>query len=246
MIDQYAGDGHASPVIVFMAKYCCDNMKSDQELSDLKNKIRERWDATQDYDDCHNHGVNSETEKELWGNEITKLLGHTQGLKILDIGTGTGFLALLLARKNYDVTAVDWSMTMMQKAKEKANFDQFPIHFEVQDAEDLTFPDASFDAIVSRHVLWTLTDPYRASKEWVRVLKPGGMIITDIPHQGTGSGKHHYGDEIGKNLPFGNGADPETIISIFKEAGLANINLKLLEKQGDQHRKTLLIHGEKI
>lgn len=72
------------------------------------------------------------------------------------------------------------------------------------------------------------------------------MVIADIPRQGSDSGKHHYGEEIGKNLPFGNGADPERVMGIFKEAGLGNINLKLLEKQGEQHRKTLLIYGEKI
>jgi len=146
----------------------------------------------------------------------------------------------------YDITAVDWSITMMQKAKEKADAAQIPIEFEVQDVENLTFSDDSFDAIVSRHVLWTLTDPSRASKEWVRVLRPGGMVIADIPRQGSDSGKHHYGEEIGENLPFGNGAEPERVMGIFKEAGLGNINLKLLEKQGEQHRKTLLIYGEKI
>jgi len=221
-------------------------MKSDQMLSEIKNKIRDRWDASQDYDGYHGHGVNSETEKELWGDTITQLLGHRKDLRILDIGTGTGFLALLLARRGYDVTAVDWSTTMMQKAKEKADADQIPIHFEIQDVEDLTFPDASFSAVVSRHVLWTLTDPLKASKEWFRLLKPGGMVITDIPHLGSHSGKHHYGDELGKNLPFGNGAEPEKIIDMFKEAGLVNINLKLLEIQGEQQRKTLIIYGEKI
>jgi ubiquinone/menaquinone biosynthesis C-methylase UbiE len=222
-------------------------MKSDSKHSDIKNKIREWWDdPSQDYDGFIGHGVNSEIEKELWGNEIAQLLGHRQNLKILDIGTGTGFLALLLAGMGYGITAVDWSMTMMQKAKEKAASAQIPIQFEVQDAENLTFPDASFDAVVSRHVLWTLADPVRASREWARVIKPGGMVITDIPHQGSHSGKHHYGDEIGKQLPLGNGADPEEIISMFEEAGLSNINLRLLEKEGEQHRKTLLIHGEKI
>lgn len=221
-------------------------MQSDQELFEIKNAIKERWDANQLYDD--GHGVNSETEKELWGNEIAQLIGKPQNQKVLDIGTGTGFLALLLARMGYNITAVDWSMCMMQKAKEKANAAKIPIQFEVQDAEHLCFPDASFDAIVSRHVLWTLTSPFKSSKEWFRVLKPGGMIITDIPRQGSHSGEHHYGNEIAKNLPFGNGADPELIISMFKEAGLININLKLMEKQeelGEQHRTTLLIYGEK-
>jgi ubiquinone/menaquinone biosynthesis C-methylase UbiE len=222
-------------------------MELNSQQSEIKNKIREWWeDPNQNYDGFVGHGVNSEVEKELWGNEITQLLGHKQSPKILDIGTGTGFLALLLAGMGYGITAVDWSMNMMQKAKEKAKAAQIPVQFEVQDAENLTFPDASFDAVVSRHVLWTLADPFRASKEWVRVIKTGGLVITDIPRQGSNSGKHHYGEEIGKLLPLGNGADPEVIISIFKEAGLTNLNLKLLEKQGEQHRKTLLIYGEKI
>jgi len=182
----------------------------------------------------------------LWGNEIAQLLGSKHNPKILDIGTGTGFLALLLAGMGYSVTAVDWSTAMMQKAREKANASQIPVSFEVQDAENLTFPDGSFDAVVSRHVLWTLADPFRASKEWVRVIKPDGLVITDIPRQGSDSGKHHYGDEIGEKLPLGNGADPETILAMFKEAGLTNLNLKLMEKQGEQHRKTLIIYGEKI
>lgn len=146
----------------------------------------------------------------------------------------------------YGTTAVDWSMTMMQKAMEKAKVAQFPVQFEVQDAENLTFPDASFDAVVSRHVLWTLADPFRAAREWTRVIKSGGMVITDIPRQGSHSGKHHYGEEIANKLPLGNGADPEEIISMFRKSGLTNINMKLMEKQGEQHRNTLLIYGEKI
>jgi ubiquinone/menaquinone biosynthesis C-methylase UbiE len=221
-------------------------MDLNLQQSEIKNKIREWWDdPNQNYDGFVGHGVNSKVERELWGNEIAQLLGHKQNPKILDIGTGTGFLALLLAGMGYGVTAVDWSMTMMQKAKEKAKASQIPVQFEVQDAESLTFPDAAFDAVVSRHVLWTLADPFRASKEWVRVIKPGGMVITDIPRQGSNSGKHHYGDEIAKKLPLGNGADPEEIISMFKEAGLTNLNLKLMEKQGEQHRTTLIIYGEK-
>lgn len=221
-------------------------MELNLQQSEIKNKIREWWDdPSQDYDGFAGHGVNSEIEKELWGNEIAKLLGRKQNQKILDIGTGTGFLALLLAGMGYNVTAVDWSTTMMQKAREKAKASQIPVEFEVQDAENLTFADDSFDAVVSRHVLWTLADPFRASKEWVRVIKPGGKVIADIPRQGHNSGKHHYGDEIGKKLPLGNGADPQEIIAMFEQAGLTNLNLSLMEKQDEQHRKTLIIYGEK-
>lgn len=225
---------------------------------ELKDKIREWWDdPSQDYDGFHGHGVNSDIEKELWGDEIMRLLDSKKDLKVLDIGTGTGFLALLLSSKGYDVTAVDWSITMMQKAIDKAKAASLPIKFDVQDAESLTFADASFDAVVSRHVLWTLADPAKAAKEWARVIKPAGMIITDIPRQGSQSGKHHYGEEVGLQLPLGNGADPAEIVGLFKQAGLENISLKLLEKQDEVnnehkehnehkgHRKTMLICGEK-
>lgn len=221
-------------------------MKFDSRQSELKNKIKEWWDdPTKDYDGFIGHGVNSEIEKELWRNEISRLLRHKQNPKILDIGTGTGFLALLLAVMGSEITAADWSMTMMQKAIEKAKHAQIPIQFAVQDAENLTFPDASFDAVVSRHVLWTLANPSKAVSEWVRVIKPGGFVITDIPRIGYNSGKHHYGDEIGEELPLGNGAEPEEIVTTFKEAGLSDVNIKIMENQGEQHKKTILIYGEK-
>jgi len=216
---------------------------------ELKDRIREWWnDPSQDYDGFHGHGVNSDIEKELWGNEIVGMLDPKRNPRVLDIGTGTGFLALLLSSKGYEVTAVDWAVTMMQKAIDKANAASLPIKFDVQDAERLSFADASFDAVVSRHVLWTLADPAKAAKEWTRVIKPGGMVITDIPRQGSQSGKHHYGEEVGRQLPLGNGADSGEIVALFKQSGLVNISLKLLEKQDEEHkehRKTMLICGEK-
>jgi len=137
---------------------------------------------------------------------------------------------------------------MMQRAIDKARAANLSVGFDVQDAESLTYSSGSFDAVVSRHVLWTLADPARAIREWARVLKPAGLVITDIPRLGSHSGKHHYGEEMGQKLPLGNGAEPEEIVAIFEKAGLANVSLKLLEKQSEEHRehrKTMLIWATK-
>lgn len=217
------------------------------DIINVKAKIRSWWDKPdQDYDALDAHGVHSPEEKEMWRSGLDKLLEHKKGLKILDIGTGTGFLALLLTEMGHDVTGADWATTKIQRAMEKASVLNLPIKFEVQDAENLSFEDGIFDAVVSRHVLWTLADPYTASKEWVRVTRPGGKIIVDVPRMGSHSGDHHFGAEIGESLPFYRGAEPEKVSNMFNEAGLSNIDWLLLEAPGDFHRKTLLIHGEKL
>ena len=171
--------------------------------------------------------------------------GPEKNLKILDIGTGTGFLALLLAEMGYNVTGADWAASKILQAKEKATSCNITVQFQVQDAEKLSLESNEFDAVVSRHVIWTLSDPYAAAREWVRVTKPGGKVIVDIPRMGSHSGSHHFGEEIGKSLPFYNGADPEKIEEMLKDAGLTNIGTLMLETSGDEEKKTLLIFGEK-
>lgn len=216
------------------------------DITDVKAKIRSWWDRSdQDYDAVEAHGVHSPKEMEMWESGLDKLIGHKKGLKILDIGTGTGFLALLLAEMGHEVTGADWAENKIQKAKEKASMRNLPIRFEVQDAEKLSFDDGTFDAVVSRHVLWTLADPYMASKEWVRIIRSGGKIIVDVPRMGSHSGDHHFGSEIGEKIPFYRGAEPEMVSNMFKDAGLSNIDWLLLESPGDMQRKTLLIYGEK-
>lgn len=214
--------------------------------SEIKELVRAFWDNPHhDYDAALAHGVNSPSEKEMWRAAMSQLLSTSKSLKILDIGTGTGFLALLLAEMGYDVTGVDWAKSKIQKAKDKAAALKIKVNFEVQDAETLSFPDNTFDAVVSRHVIWTLADPLNAARDWTRVVRLQGMVIADIPHLKSHSGNHHFGEEVGRNLPFYNGAKPEEVVSMFKQAGLTEVDLLTIEKPADLDKTTVLVHGQK-
>lgn len=197
----------------------------------IKDEIRAWWNNPyQDYDRVQAHGVHSVQEKELWRNALTQLIGTAEKQKILDIGTGTGFLALLLADMGHEVTGADWAESKLEKAKEKVMNTNIPIKFVIEDAEELSFEDNLFDAVLSRHVIWTLANPKLSFKEWTRVTKPGGKVIVDVPKKKSHVGSHHFGEEIGKELPFYNGADPEEIAKILEDMGLVKVSVQNFKK----------------
>ncbi len=113
----------------------------------------------------------------VWFQEIQKYLPEEKNLKILDVGTGPGFFAILLARKGYNVTAVDYTKAMLQQARRNAGALSERIHFQQMDAQDLKFPEETFDVVISRNLTWNLEDPQKAYAEWIRVLKEGGRLL---------------------------------------------------------------------
>ncbi|MBS6395647.1 MAG: class I SAM-dependent methyltransferase [Clostridiales bacterium] len=113
----------------------------------------------------------------VWLGEIKRHLPEKEGLKILDVGTGPGFFAILLARAGYDVTAVDYTEAMLKEAKKNAGHLAQQIHFYRMDAQHLDFPDGFFDVVISRNLTWNLEEPENAYQEWMRVLKTGGKLL---------------------------------------------------------------------
>jgi len=146
--------------------------KSGLELDSVKEKIKEYWDRTREH-----AFFKDDAEEMLWKASLKEEFGADK-LKILDVGTGNGSLALVLAELGHDVIGIDISEGMLSIAKEKAKERGVNPDLRIGDAESLEFEDGCFDAVVSRIVLWTLPNPERAINEWRRVLKPHGRAYT--------------------------------------------------------------------
>ncbi len=98
-------------------------------------------------------------------------------IRVLEVGCGPGFFAIILSELGYPVTAVDYTAHMLEQARENAKeYGQNPCFLEM-DASELTFADATFDVVVSRNLTWNLPEPERAYREWLRVLAEGGVLL---------------------------------------------------------------------
>ena len=139
---------------------------------EFKKRIREHWDKPE-IRGPNTSRFGTEAEMAAWKNFFSKELGEKR-LRILDVGTGTGFLSLSLAEIGHEVVGIDLSEGMISSARKIADDRGLDLDLMVGDAESLDFDDDSFDVVVSRWVLWTLPDPEKAISEWMRVLKPGG------------------------------------------------------------------------
>src|SRR5438067_6350729 len=138
--------------------------------------IRHHWDHRADtFDDETGHGLVSEEQRRAWLDLLSRLAGSAPQ-RVLDIGCGTGFLALRFAELGHTVTGVDLAQQMIDRARRKAEQANLQIDFRVGNAVALGSADESYDLVVARHVIWNLPDPGRGLTEWLRVLRPGGRL----------------------------------------------------------------------
>jgi ubiquinone/menaquinone biosynthesis C-methylase UbiE len=143
--------------------------------ADLKQRMAAYWSWRSDGFE-RAQGVRNAAQKRAWLDFLRDAAGAAPQAA-LDVGTGTGFLALLLAELGHDCKAIDLAPGMVEQARELARQRGLAVRFEVGDAESLAEAEGSYDLVISRNVLWTLPDPQRALRDWRRVLKPGGKLL---------------------------------------------------------------------
>ena len=161
------------------------SMTDQPNCEQLKNENEAYWtNRASGYSEVNKDELRTQ-QKAVWTRELTEQIEAAfprvapENLRVLDMGCGPGFFSIILARADYRVTAADYTPAMLDEARANARTEgvEQTIVFCRMDAENLEVTSDSFDVVVSRNLTWNLPHPERAYAEWLRVLKPGGLLL---------------------------------------------------------------------
>lgn len=206
----------------------------------LDGRIRRYWTRRSDaFGQVRREELQSD-KSSLWRAEILPWLPHRENgapLRILDLGTGAGFFAILLAQTGCEVTGIDLSEGMLAQAAALADEAGCTVDWRCMSATELDFEESSFDGVLARNLTWTLTDPEAAYAEWLRVLRPGGVLLNfdadygavDFTRLADEKGQHAHadvdsallqeGEDIRRALPLSRRQRPQWDMEALARAG---------------------------
>jgi len=138
------------------------------DIAALKARLRSMW-MSGDYDRFSRYMEND-------ARSFYERLDVPPGARLLDVGCGSGQLALIASREGVQVTGVDIAENLIERALVRAEAEGLRARFQVADVEALPFPDASFDVVVSLIGAMFAPRPNLAAQELLRVCVPGGTI----------------------------------------------------------------------
>jgi ubiquinone/menaquinone biosynthesis C-methylase UbiE len=138
------------------------------DLAAVKSRQHAAWSAG-------NYAVVG-TTLQIVGESLCEALDLRSGARVLDVAAGNGNATLAAARRWCDVTSTDYVSTLLEAGRARARAEGHTIHFQEADAENLPFPDASFDVVMSTFGVMFTPDQEKAASELVRVCRPGGRI----------------------------------------------------------------------
>ncbi len=213
----------------------------------ISAEISQYWDEdAATYDDSPSHAPRRPHERAAWAAAVRRLLPAPPA-RVLDAGAGTGFLSLMLAGQGYRVTAVDLSAGMLRVLRAKAERLGLDVTIVHRDAADP--PPDGFDAVVERHLLWTLPDLSAALAAW-RAAAPAGRLVLLEGSWGRATGleaaragaralarrfqppqpDHHapYSDRLISALPHSGGLSPGEVVAAVEASGWGPARLERL------------------
>lgn len=157
--------------------------------------------------------------------ETVERAGVAPGHSVLDVGCGTGSLTLAAkaaAGASGQVHGIDPSPEMIEVSRKKAARKRVDVDFRLGVIENLPFPDASIDVVLSSLMLHHLPDDLKRKglAEVARVLKPGGRFFAvDMT-----PGSHGAGHNIARHFTRGGNADLSSMMSLLSEAGYRDVS----------------------
>lgn len=144
----------------------------------VQERINNYWTQRADEFSGLRMGDFKGTLRQKYTEVIKGYIPTSRPIRALDLGTGAGFFAFIMKDLGCDVIGIDYSEAMLKNAEKNAEYLGYKgIDFIQMDAQNLDFPDASFDFVITRNVTWTLPDPQKAYSEIYRILIPGGIFL---------------------------------------------------------------------
>ncbi|MDQ3627688.1 MAG: class I SAM-dependent methyltransferase [Actinomycetota bacterium] len=146
------------------------------------------WDElAATFDAQPDHGLSAQGTREAWRECLERWL-PAPPCAVVDLGCGTGSLALLAAELGHRVTGIDFADAMVQRAQAKAERAGVHVRFVRGDASRPPLLPGSTDVILVRHLLWALPVPADALAYWVTLMAPGGSFVLVEGSWSTGVG----------------------------------------------------------
>jgi SAM-dependent methyltransferase len=138
--------------------------------------------------------------------DLVRRLGPRHGQQWLDLGCGTGAVAMRAARAKADVTALDLSEVMVETARRRSEAKGLSISYDVGDCENLPYADGSFDVVSSSVGVIFAPDHPAVARELARVVRPGGRLgLTSWPPEGRVADTMRLAGRFQPPLPEGAG-----------------------------------------
>lgn len=186
--------------------------------------IAEYWTAAAPTFDAEpDHGLTDPAVRAAWSARLREWLPDP-GAEVLDVGCGTGSLALVLAEQGHLVTGVDLSEGMVGRARRKLARAGHDAPVLVGDAADPPVGSRRFDVVLARHLLWTLPRPQATLRRWLGLLRPGGHLVLIEGRWDPPAGRRAV---VEPGMPWSDGV-PASVLSAAVRPLVARVHVEIL------------------